>query len=367
VTSFHSEAGDAVMGRRSSISESASLALSLLGQNSENGECGRLGKNVLCHAWILIFLAWVVWSRAEAAPYVDDTVQDQWFTGSLVAPSPALTKAGIFAIEPYAIYTGNTGAYNSGWGHHSVPNDINQIESLTLLKYSITDRLTVQALPSFNHAWNGLTNSNGLGAGDLPVELQYRINDENRKTGFPMVTVSLGATFPTGQYSNLRNASSGFGSGAYTLNQEVLLQSMFNGWGGHPVRVRLYGDIRESLGNVSVKNVSVYQTSQGFIGQAKPGLTADWGIGVEYGLSQRWALALDLAQNYGGGFRLHGIDATGNFMRTNHATSTSVVVAPAIEYNFSSRAGLVVGVEFSAAGRNSASYIAPQIALSLAF
>ena len=34
-------------------------------------------------AWIFLLLVAVGWSRAEAAPYVDDTVQDQWFTGSL--------------------------------------------------------------------------------------------------------------------------------------------------------------------------------------------------------------------------------------------------------------------------------------------
>ena len=73
-------------------------------------------------------------SRAEAATdYVIDegTVQDQWFTGSLEAPSPALTKAGIFAIGPLRhLARVNTGAYgNSGWAHYSVPqNNLNQLQ-----------------------------------------------------------------------------------------------------------------------------------------------------------------------------------------------------------------------------------------------
>jgi hypothetical protein len=75
-------------------------------------------------------------------PSFDDTVQDQWFTGSLIAPSPAFSKAGVFATEPYAIYTSDTGAYNSRWGHYSVPNNLNQLQSETLLKYSITDQLS---------------------------------------------------------------------------------------------------------------------------------------------------------------------------------------------------------------------------------
>ena len=126
-------------------------------------------------AGILVLLVAPGWSRAEAAPYVDDTAQDQWFTGSLESPSPALTKAGTVVVEPYAIYTGNTGAYNNNaWGYYSVPNNLNQMQSLTLLKYGITDRLSVQAVPTFNYAWNGLTTSNGVGVGDLPIEFQYR-------------------------------------------------------------------------------------------------------------------------------------------------------------------------------------------------
>ena len=174
-------------------------------------------------------------------------------------------------------------------------------------------------------------------------------------------------TFPTGYYDNLSNPLTGFGGGAYTLKEELLFQSLFGTWGDHPMRVRVYGDLFEPLGDVSVQNVSVYGTSYGFQGQANPGLAADWGIGVEYGLNQRWVLALDLVQNYAAGFRLNGTNLSGNPANVKSGSSTSIALAPAIEYNFSSRVGLIAGVEFSAAGRNTPSYIAPQIALSMAF
>jgi hypothetical protein len=321
------------------------------------------------HALVFVLFVSAGLSRSEAAPYFDDTVQDQWFTGSLIAPSPALSKAGVLATEPYATFTSNTGAYNSRGGHYSVPNGLSQIQSETLLKYSVTDQLSVNALPSFNDAWNGLFHSSGtdLGMGDLPIEFQYRFNDGNRQTGSPSVTVGLGMIFPTGDYDNLSNPLNGFGSGAYTLKEELLFQSLFDAWGNHPMRVRLYGDLFEPVGNVPVRNTSVYGTSYGFRGQANKGLSADWGIGVEYGLNQRWVLALDLVQNYAAGFRLNGTNIVGNGANANSGSSTSIALAPAVEYNFSSHLGLIVGVEFSAAGRNTASYIAPQIALSMTF
>lgn len=47
--------------------------------------------------------------------------------------------------------------------------------------------------------------------------------------------------------------------------------------------------------------------------------------------------------------------------------ATIVALAPGIEYNWSSHMGLIVGVELSAAGRNTPAYVAPQIAVSTGF
>lgn len=317
-------------------------------------------------AGILVVLVAAALARAAAAQEASDAVQNQWFTGSLVAPSPAIPKAGVFAIEPYAIYTGNTGAYESDWQHRSVSNNTNQLLSVTLLKYAITDKLSVQAIPSFAYQWNGQTTSSGAGVGDLPIEFDYRLKDQDNRTGSPSVTVDLGMSFPTGEYDHLSRSLNGLGSGAYTAKEGLLLQSLFDTWGDHPMRLRLFGAAFEPLAKVSVQDASVYGTGQGFQGQATPGFAAQLGLGIEYGLDQRWVLALDLVDSYADGFRLDGT-SSGNIVHTSAASSTSLALAPAIEYNWSDSVGLIVGVEFSAAGRNTASFIAPQIALSLVF
>jgi hypothetical protein len=324
----------------------------------------RLGKRVV---WVLLVLAAAGLLRNARAQAADDTVANQWFTGSLEAPSPALSKAGSFAMEPYAIYTGSTGAYNGGGGHYSVAHEVNQTQSVTMLEYGITDQLSIQALPSFAYSWNGQTTSNGVGAGDLPLDLKYRLIDENDKTGSPSVTVDLGMNFPIGAYDRLSTQLDGLGTGAYTVKEGLLLQSLFDTWGDHPLRLRLFAAAYEPLSNVSVHDISVYGTVQGFQGNAAPGFAADVGLGVEYGLNQRWVLALDLVQNYADGFRLNGTDAADNAMHTHSASSTNLGLAPAIEYNWSNSVGLIAGVEFSVAGRNTASYIAPQLALSISF
>jgi hypothetical protein len=303
-------------------------------------------------------------SSAQVVPG-DAAVQNQWFTGSLEAPSPALPKAGILAIEPYLIYTGNTGAYDDDWQHHGVAHDSSQVESVTVLKYALTDRLSVEALPAFAHSWVEYSSFTGLA--DLPTELEYRFNDENNQTGAPSVTAALGLGIPTGQYQRLRTSTDGLGSGAYTLKEGLLLQSLFDTTDDHPVRLRFYGAVFEAVGRVTIQGISVYGTDPGFRGHVTPGLAEEVGIGAGYGLDQRWVLAFDVVGNRTQGFDLHGTEGNGSSAHVAGSTSSSVALAPAIEYNWSGNIGVIAGIELSAAGRNTASYVAPQIALSMAF
>lgn len=316
---------------------------------------------------IALFCVTALCSVAEAAPYVDDTVKDQWFTGPLVAPSPALPKAGIFAIEPYAIFAGGSGEFDGNSQHHSVSNDTDQFESATLMKYGITDRISVQAIALLGYSWTDQTTSHGVEPGDLPVEIEYRVNNGSRSTGLPSVTFNLGITLPIGRYDRLHSALDGLGNGAYTAKEGVVLQSLFDTWGNHPMRLRLYASAFEPAGAVSLHGVSVYGTDQGFEGNAMPGFSTTGGLGVEYGLDQRWVLAFDVVQNYANGTHLRGDDGGHLFVPTNGVGSNSTALAPAIEFNWSSTLGLVAGVEFVAAGRNTSSYVAPQLGLSMAF
>ena len=302
---------------------------------------------------------------AAMAQTVDAAVQGQWFTGSLEAPSPALSKAGVWAVEPYLINTQNRGTYDGNGTHYAAAGDANQLQSETSVKYALTDRLTVQLLPSVSHTWQAGAHSTGVS--DLPVEFEYRFNNENDRTGMPSVTVSLGVHFPTGAYDRLQAPIDGYGTGAYTLKEGVLLQSLFDTWGGHPVRLRLYGAAFEAMGDVTIHDISTYGTAVGFRGHAAPGFSAEFGLGAGYAFDQRWVLAFDVLENVARPTRVFGIDGAGGLVAVSGSSSRSTALAPAIEYNWSNRFGIIAGVEFTVAGRNTASYFAPQIALSTSF
>jgi hypothetical protein len=295
----------------------------------------------------------------------DPTVQAQWFTGSLEAPSPALPKAGLVAVEPYVIYQRNTGQYDNKGGHQPVTDDTRQVDLITLFKYGITNRLSFQAIPIVVHAWNAENNVTGVS--DLPIELDYRFNNENNETGFPSVTASVGISLPVGNYQHLGVPLDGLGTGTYAFKQGLLLQSLFDTPGHHPVRLRLYGVALEPLANVSLHDTTVYGTTQGFTGHAAPGFAGNLGLGGGYSLTQRWVLAFDLIQKFAHGGRLVGLDAMGNAVNSQQSGSARTGIAPAVEYNFSSHVGMIAGVEMSVAGRSTSSYVAPQIAVSASF
>ncbi|MEO7066973.1 MAG: hypothetical protein ABI114_08720 [Rhodanobacter sp.] len=64
---------------------------------------------------------------------------------------------------------------------------------------------------------------------------------------------------------------------------------------------------------------------------------------------------------------MNGIDADGVLVSSRLVSTPTTVVAPAVGYNWPGSVGAVAGVVFTSAGRNTGTYVAPQIALAMAF
>jgi len=116
-------------------------------------------------------------ATGTAAQEPVDAASRQWFTGSLYAVSPALSHAGATAIEPYAIYSRNTGRFDADGFHHARSDGTDEAILLTVVKFGLTDRLTIATTPAFSHSWNNGRESTDAGFGDLPIELEYRLQD----------------------------------------------------------------------------------------------------------------------------------------------------------------------------------------------
>ena len=278
----------------------------------------------------------------------------QWLTGPLLAPSPPPPARDRMAVEPYLLFSRGAGGFDQNGSFAARPKGSDRLINFTVFKYGLTDNLALQLLPGFARATDGAS-----GFTDLPVQVEYRWVGRT-DTGFwhPSLTTTLGLTFPTGPYRHLRDAADGFGTGAYKASGQVLLQSLFTTF-GYAHRMRAWATLSEPLESVHVEGISSYGTVAGYSGMALPGASTELGIADEFGLDQRWVLALDVVQDFGKSAHLSGLPPG--------LGSSSFILAPAIEYNFADWIGLIAGVQLTAAGHNTSAPLVPQVAVNMFF
>ena len=140
---------------------------------------------------------------------------------------------------------------------------------------------------------------------------------------------------------------------------------------GRILRIRASEDIWFPKGGkaVGLGQCSMLHRRSCDLDAAKYGKTQ---VGFEYSLTKKWVPAWDFVWKYYGQNKVNGADATADVINPATGVVTPNVVLqgrrdfrvdPALEYNFTENTGIIFGVEVTVAGRNTGSYIAPQIAL----
>ena len=312
-------------------------------------------------------------ARPALAPADDrQSRDDAWWTGPLLAASAATLPQGHWLFEPYLFNVITTGSIDAE-GHHHPATPAHDFGSQSYIIYGLTDRLAVAVLPRF--AFNepsGAPSSSHVGFGDLTVQAQYGLTRYQEGSYVPAMSVVLAETFPTGQFDHLERASDAFGSGVYSTSLALYTQDYFWMPNGRILRARLdlTYEVSQSGG---VEDASVYGTAQGFRGRVYPGDSATIDLAGEYSLTRSWVLALDLLYQHGGSTRVSGVQpqspGSGVLVPFETATgsSESFGYAPAVEYNWSSTAGVIAGVRIIPAGRNVNTTITPAVAINLVF
>lgn len=288
---------------------------------------------------------------------------DPYYTGSLLSPSPAVPKAGLYAFEPYVIQTFNPGKYGPRGGLSPVTNETSSTGTFTLNKFGLTDHLSIAINPQtqINEDRSGF--NSGSQIGDLPAELEYRFVDQDKKTGKPSLTFSAGVNIPTGRYQNLYTSNDGQGSGTYRARLGLVAQSLFFGQSQHPIRVRGWVVGSVPLGGVNINNISVFGTTQGFRGTGYSGLSGGGGMSVEYSITQKLVFASDFQFSASRASSAYGF--LGNLPTyLRGSTSDNFQIAPAVEYSFNDYFGIIAGSSFTVEGHNTSQVIQPQIAFN---
>jgi len=333
------------------------------GDDLRKGLTGSFG---LCLALAAAGLAGA--ARADDARQSRD---DAWWTGPLLAASAATMPQGHWLFEPYLYDVITTGSIDAQ-GHHQALSASHEIGSQSYIIYAATDRLALAVLPRFAYIEPAVgPSSSTVGVGDVTLQAQYGLLSYQDGHYTPALSVVVAETLPTGRYDHLDRASDGIGSGVYSTSLALYSQDYFWLPNGRILRGRL--DVTWQWSHSGgVEDASVYGTSDGFRGRVYPGDAATADLACEYSVTRSWVLALDLVYQHADSTRITGTQppsGEGMALPFEEASGAgwSFGVAPAIEYSWSAKAGVIAGVRIIPTGRNTTTSVTPVAAINLVF
>jgi hypothetical protein len=306
----------------------------------------------------LVIAAGLADAQQPSPTVTHQSLDSAWWTGPLLAPSGATLPQGHFLIEPYLFDVITAHSHTFG--------------TLTYALYGIADRFTAGLIPTASYSVPSVgPSSSGVGLGDLTVTGQYRLTLFHPDSWVPTASVVLEETLPTGKYDQLGDRpADGVGAGAFTTTLGLYSQTYFWMPNGRILRARL--DLTHAFSSTaSVQDVSVYGTGAGFSGHAQPGNSFYVDAAVEYSLTRSWVLALDVPFRHNGNTVVTGStvsDSSGmqnpTSIRLNTGTSDIFGFAPAIEYSWTPKIGVILGVRVLS-GRNTTTSTTPAVAINI--
>lgn len=269
------------------------------------------------------------------------------WTGPMLASNADTLPKGHFYTEPYFFDSIANGDHHPG--------------SSGFYQYGLLDDLTVGLQPAFATATN--RPGSGMAIGDFKLLSQLRLTRFTPKHRVPTIAIVLNEVIPTGKADRLGPRQEGHGSGTFATEIGLNVQYYFLLKNDRLLRARI--NVLQSFSSgTKVSDRSVYGTLPGFQGTAHPGSKTTLIGAVEYSLTREWVLALDVIGEATTRTRITGVYPDGTLVDSKGSSSTAVGFAPAVEYNWSDKAGVLFGVWISPKGHNSPASVTPAIAIS---
>lgn len=292
-----------------------------------------------------------------------------WFTGPLLTGSGHTCPKGHYNIEPYLYVNNNIGYFNNNWQiQRDQEHFLHNIQFQVPFQVGLTNFLDFTAAMQFVINWEESL-SDWL-PGDLGMTIGVQLIKGSPGKVWPL-KFSISESFPTGNYQNFgsKGGLSSAGGGSFVTSFGLTTSQIWQ------IRKIQFFALRLSIGvslpaGVAVTGSNTYGGSpsiindqtciQGTNGRVFPGITVPFGIGMEYSLTQNWCLAFDIHTLYTSRTRFRGtpgFNPDGSPVNMGANFNYAISVAPAIEYNFSSRCGLITGVWLGITGLRATDFI----------
>ncbi len=316
---------------------------------------------------VLLLSAGIAKGAADPVAVARQSLDDAWWTGPLLAANAGTLPAGHLLFEPYFYNSIPYAAIDPRGVSHPVAHE-NDFGSLSYILLGVTDNFTAGFIPRFGYRnAGGGRGGAGIGLGDLTLQTQYQLHQFQEGDWLPTLSLNVGETLPIARYDRLARPGDGLGVGAYATILSLYSQSYFWMPTGRILRARL--NLSYSLSSrVKLEDRSVYGTAPGFRGHASPGASIIGDLAFEYSISRHWVAATDFWLEQDNETRLTGGYSSGAAMVTvddRLALSRVFYVAPALEYNFSNRVGVIAGARIFVTGSNLTASITPVMAINM--
>lgn len=288
-----------------------------------------------------------------------------WFTGSLLSGAGHTVPAQHVNVEPYLFATGYIGAYNDHWHSVSAPHSVT-VTPLLAFTYGLTHNADFMIVPQIHSSFQEHASDTRIG--DFPLFMGFQTLRDRRGSWTPDLRVVVKSIFPTGHYQHLnphKHTTDATGLGAYQGGAALNFQKIFY-CGIRLLRIRLNLDYLVPS-RVHVEGFNTYGGGYGTFGTVRPGHFFTSILAFEYTLSQNWIAALDVKYDLIGSTRFSGTPGvlpSGAVATVGGPSKQFFSLAPAMEYAFNSQVGLIAGVWFTVAGKNSARFVSGVIALN---
>ncbi len=283
-----------------------------------------------------------------------------WLTGPLLCPAGRVIPQGNLNFEPYLFGTTIFGTYDSHWHTQSLPH-FYSVSSVNPIQYGLPFRFDVQVIPQFS--WNHTDGASHWVINDLPLVLDFQLLYDKPNYWWPAIKLLFSVTAPIGKYEKLDPEHLGTdasGSGSWNPTLGLTFARLFTFDPTHFLSARCFVGYTFPH-SLHVKGLNAYGGDPTTQGTVHSGASLNAIAGLEYTPTPHWALACDFQYSHQNTTYFHG----DTLLPVGGPSSEEFSIAPAIEYNWNAYVGLIAGVWFSVAGRNTTQFASGIVAVNI--
>ncbi len=289
-----------------------------------------------------------------------------WMTGPLLAQAGHTLPAGHSNYEPYLFVTDTFGVFDTNGKKQQISPVIKTTPAMVFTQ-GLTSFMDLQVIADYSFINSAANNYSGIG--DPTVFLGFQAFVEDKQGWRPDLRFTISEEFPVGRYQNLNPINGGIdaiGAGSYQTGIGANFQKTFLIKQTYYLRARLTF-LYVIPSSPKVSNANTYGGGTGTDGIIDIGNIFNIDGSIEFAITKNWVPALDIVYAYQAKSQFSGTLGTtssGAAAMVGGVSAQVFSLAPAIEYNFSRKLGIIAGAWFSVYGKNTANFAAAVMAVN---